>query len=105
MSLNDYDAKYHCFVHDSIQPCRWCAGTAPSWKKEVKALPDVDVVNHPAHYTFGKIEVIDVLEDWKLPYHLSAALKYIARAGKKDDAKQDLEKAIWYLKRYLEKCL
>jgi len=23
-----------------------------------------DVVNHPAHYTSGKMEVIEVLEDW-----------------------------------------
>jgi hypothetical protein len=23
-----------------------------------------DPVNHPAHYTFGKLEVIDILEDW-----------------------------------------
>ena len=61
------------------------------------------MVNHPPHYTFGKIEVIDVLEDWKLDFRLSLAIKYIARAGKKGSAKEDLEKAMWYLKRYIEK--
>lgn len=60
-----------------------------------------DPVNHPSHYTFGKIEVIEALEDWGLNFHRANAVKYIARAGKKDPSKeiQDLEKAIWYLER------
>lgn len=64
-----------------------------------------DVINRPAHYTFGKYEVIDVIEDWQLGFHLGAAVKYIARAGRKDPTKklEDLEKAVWYLKRYIEK--
>ena len=64
-----------------------------------------DAVNHPAHYTDGSIEVIDFIEDKKLPYHLGNAVKYIARAGKKDPDKtaEDLRKAVWYLNRYIEK--
>jgi len=64
-----------------------------------------DPVNHPAHYTDGAIEVIDFIEDKKLPYHLGNAVKYISRAGKKDPAKEieDLEKAVWYLQRYIRK--
>jgi hypothetical protein len=60
-----------------------------------------DPVNHPSHYTSGKIEVIDFIEDQKLGFHLGNAVKYIARAGKKDPAKEkeDLEKAKWYLER------
>lgn len=55
-----------------------------------------DTVNHPFHYTSGKIEVIDFIEDQKLGYHRGNAIKYICRAGKKDKAKEieDLEKAI-----------
>ena len=55
------------------------------------------------HYTFGSIEVIDVIEGLKLPYHLGNAVKYIARAGHKDPAKttEDLRKAVWYLNRYI----
>lgn len=66
-----------------------------------------DNVNHPSHYTSGKIEVIDALEDWKLTFHLANAVKYIARAGKKDPLKyvEDLEKAVWYLKRAIDKGL
>lgn len=60
-----------------------------------------DVVNKPKHYTDGKIEVIDFIEDKKLGFHLGNAVKYIARAGKKDPAKhiEDLKKAQWYLSR------
>ena len=63
-----------------------------------------DPVNHPAHYTCGSIEVIDVIEGLMLPYHLGNAVKYIARAGRKDKNKiaEDLKKAIWYLNRYIE---
>jgi len=60
-----------------------------------------DNVNHPAHYTDGKIEVIDFIEDKKLGYHLGNAIKYISRAGKKDPEKtaEDLKKAVWNLNR------
>ena len=66
-------------------------------------MPD-DLVNHPPHYTFSKIEVIDAIEEWGLPYHLGNCVKYIARAGKKnpEEYTQDLEKARWYLNRFLE---
>lgn len=39
-----------------------------------------------------------------LPYHLGNAVKYIARAGRKDPTKteEDLRKAIWYINRYIE---
>lgn len=61
-------------------------------------------VEHPSHYTDGKIEVIDFIEDKKLGFHLGNAVKYIARAGKKDPSKyiEDLEKAIWYIRRQIE---
>lgn len=63
-----------------------------------------DAVNHPSHYTDGKIEVIEYIEDKKLGYHLGNAVKYISRAGKKDPSKEieDLEKAMWYINRRIE---
>ena len=66
--------------------------------------PKNDPVNHPSHYTDGKIEVIDFIEDKKLPFHLGNAVKYIARAGKKDPTKtiEDLQKAVWYINRYIQ---
>ena len=60
-----------------------------------------DSVDHPSHYNSGKIEVIEAIEDWKLDFHLGNAVKYVARAGKKNPEKtiEDLEKAIWYINR------
>jgi hypothetical protein len=60
-----------------------------------------DSVNHPSHYTDGKIEVIEFIEDKKLNFHRGNAVKYISRAGKKDPKKEleDLNKAKWYLER------
>jgi len=62
-----------------------------------------DTVNHPSHYTFGNIEVIDVIEDWKLGYHLGNVIKYVARCEHKQKKLEDLKKARWYLKRFLDK--
>jgi hypothetical protein len=58
-----------------------------------------DPVNHPKHYTFGKIEVIDAIEDWKLNFHLGNTVKYIVRAPHKGNLLEDLQKARWYLDR------
>lgn len=58
-----------------------------------------DIVNHPPHYNFGKIEVINVIEDWKLEYHEGNVVKYIARAKHKGNELEDLKKAAWYLNR------
>jgi len=61
-------------------------------------------VNHPSYYNSGKIEVAEAIEDWDLGFHLGNVVKYVARSGKKDPAKdiEDLEKAEWYLKRKIE---
>lgn len=60
-----------------------------------------DPVNHPAHYTQGKIECIDFILDKKMNFCRGNAVKYIVRAGLKDPAKEieDLEKAVFYLNR------
>lgn len=58
-----------------------------------------DMVRSPSHYRGRTIDVIDVIEDWGLGYHLGNAFKYLARAGKKDSAMQDLQKAAWYFER------
>ena len=68
---------------------------------EVKAIKE-DVINHPSHYTQGKIEVIDFIEDQQFPYHLGNVIKYISRAGRKGDKLEDLKKARWYLDRYIK---
>ena len=64
-----------------------------------------DNVNHPSHYTSGKIEVIDFIEDKELGFHLGNAVKYISRAGRKNPDKtiEDLRKAVWYINRQIQR--
>lgn len=73
--------------------------------KTIELPKNEDVINHPSHYTRGKIEVIDFIEDQQLPYHLGNVIKYIARAGHKGDKLEDLKKARWYLDRYINKVM
>ncbi len=64
-----------------------------------------DNVHHPRHYTDGKIEVIDFIDDKGFGYCLGNAIKYISRAGKKDPATaiEDLQKALWYINHEIER--
>lgn len=62
------------------------------------SLPESSV-NHPEHYQGNTLEVIDIIEDFNLNFCLGNAIKYILRAGKKENRLEDLKKAIWYLER------
>ena len=62
-----------------------------------------EMVNHPSHYNMGKYEAIDVIEDWNLGFNLGNTVKYISRAGHKDNILQDLKKAAWYLDREIKR--
>lgn len=59
---------------------------------------------NPNYYRNG-IEVIDFIEAYGLNFHRGNAVKYIARAGKKnpDREVEDLQKAVWYLNREIER--
>jgi hypothetical protein len=64
--------------------------------------PKPDMVNQPPHYRAGDTyETIRVIEAWDLGFNLGNTVKYISRAGRKDEAKtlEDLKKAAWYLQR------
>jgi len=60
-------------------------------------------VNHPKHYNVGKIEAIDVIEDWKLNFSLGCVIKYLCRSEHKNSTLEDLEKASWYLNREIQR--
>lgn len=67
-----------------------------------------EMVNHPNHYggADNPYEVIKVCEAWGLDKdaYIFNVVKYVARAGKKDPAKEleDLKKAAFYLNRRIE---
>ena len=58
-------------------------------------------VNHPPHYNKGKIEVIDAIEAWDLNFNCGNVVKYVVRHKHKGTPIEDIEKAVWYLTRYL----
>lgn len=66
-----------------------------------------DTVNHPSHYNYGEIEVIDFIEQVtkhynpNVAYHIGNAIKYLARSPHKN-GKEDMEKARWYIERAFE---
>lgn len=64
-------------------------------------------VNSPKHYegADNPYEAIKVIEAWNLGFCLGNTIKYILRAGKKNQDKtiEDLEKARWYLDREIQK--
>ena len=63
-----------------------------------KVTPLFDNVNRPAHYCEGRAyEPINVINDWELGFDLGNVVKYISRAGRKNNALEDLEKARYYL--------
>jgi len=67
-----------------------------------------NLVDHPEHYggEENTYEVVKVAEAWGLDKdaYLFNVLKYIGRNGKKNNnpPTQDLEKALWYLKRKIK---
>ena len=68
-----------------------------------------DLVNSPSHYTKGRFEAIDVLEDAvaQAPDPVCGmlqgqTLKYLLRLWNKGNAKQDASKARWYLNRLID---
>ena len=84
--------------------------SADYFKDKREKESKTDGVNHPSHYTSGKVEVIDIIEDavkdapdtivsglqWQV-------LKYMLRMWLKDNPKKDAQKAQWYLNRLIDK--
>ena len=71
--------------------------------KEEKADDEIDMVNHPQHYSAHGIEPIDYIESHDLNFNLGNVIKYISRAPYKGTELEDLKKAKCYLEREIKK--
>lgn len=62
-------------------------------------------INHPSYYNTGKIEVIDFIEDKSLNFNRGNVVKYVVRAGIKNEETEieDLRKAKFYIEREIER--
>lgn len=95
-SQNDYYSKQLKKIDQMLDICN----------KQIRENYDnknKEMINHPSHYNKGKFEAIDVIEDWQLNFNLGNTVKYISRAGHKDDIIQDLKKSLWYLQREIDR--
>ena len=101
----------------SFDPVKECAYDTKLWKEDdwtvttadrpmtpVMSPNDLETrITKPSHYIEGrKYEPRKVIRDWGLNFNLGNAVKYIARAGRKGDAVEDLLKAKQYLEFELE---
>ena len=88
---------------DGVCPVPWATTKSP-------IAPKGDPVDHPEHYTAGKVEVIEILEQavQDAPDPISGGLlwqtlKYLLRLWYKGNMLQDAKKARWYLNRLIER--
>lgn len=107
-----------CKYRDEAAVCRPCLGCkysaqpgSPFYDTAASFFTlgsgEMKEVDHPAHYE-GKYECIDVMLDTMGPedvkgFCLCNAFKYLWRCKKKHETpEEDVEKAVWYLQKYLE---
>ncbi len=70
-------------------------------------LQKSDVINHPSHYTAGRIECIDAIKSAVCELKgveavcTGNAIKYLWRWKQKNGV-EDLKKAIWYINKLIE---
>jgi hypothetical protein len=66
-------------------------------------MAQVDTRATQLHYENHKgYDVIDFIKDYSLNFNRGNVVKYLARAGKKDNELQDLRKALDYLQREID---
>ena len=96
------DSSWDCFYNDSLNA---------SNSSDILHFPNRarDMVNSPSHYTSGRVEAIEVIEDATrdAPNVMSGVyqanvLKYLLRLWHKTNSKEDAQKAEWYLKRLID---
>ena len=105
--------EYEKFKEDYISFNEWYTkvdeDTFKYLEDEIEHPFGSDRVNSPSHYTSGKVEAIDVIEDAiteapnvQAGFLQGQVLKYLLRLWHKIDAKEDAEKARWYLDRLIK---
>ncbi len=98
--------------HPLQSPCVNCRGTVKPSDELYKLTADFyecrtnetpkDLIHNPAHYCYSEYEPKDVIRAWGLNFNLGNVIKYVVRAGRKDDILQELNKAKQYLEFEIE---
>ena len=101
----DYDK----FKEELNEYEKWSSSLKPRQFKDV-VFRTPDNVNSPAHYTRGRVEAIEIIEDavQDAPtpidgMYQAQVLKYLLRLWVKDNPEEDAAKARWYLNRLIDR--
>lgn len=101
----DHHRHHDCTLVQCECPCHGKASvTLPSGEgRDGCPCRELDVVNHPAHYTAhpSGVECITVTEHFN--FNVGNAIKYLWRSGLKGAAIEDLKKARWYVDREIQR--
>jgi hypothetical protein len=62
-----------------------------------------DAIHHPMHYTSHPSGVEEITITEHMNFCLGNAVKYIWRCDLKENAVEDLKKAVWYINREIER--
>ena len=114
---SEFTDQYSCIFHkmsdDMLNKCyNWYKEFNPAACENVEAKccnkePDIDMVNHPSHYTQGGIECIDALKAATVSKTgieavcTANAIKYLWRYEEKNGI-EDVKKARWYIDRLIK---
>lgn len=113
--VNQYDEDFYKVIEEAVD-FAWNPMPAPASSDTLSFGDDTicfgnsdDKVNSPSHYTKGKVEAIDVIEDAirhapdpVVGMLQAQVLKYVLRCWHKGNAEQDLQKSEWYLRRLIK---
>ncbi|WP_255316947.1 DUF3310 domain-containing protein [Staphylococcus nepalensis] len=97
--------KIYSYINSTVGPNEEIISHSQS--NDLQQRKRNDTVNHPSHYNYGDIEVIDFIEQVtkhynpNVAYHIGNAIKYLARSPHKN-GKEDVDKARWYIERAFE---
>ena len=113
----EFTDQYSCIFHkmsdDMLNKCyNWYKELDPATCENDKGdccgkEPNVDMVNHPSHYTQGGIECIDALKAATVSKTgieavcTANAIKYLWRYEEKNGI-EDVKKARWYIDRLIK---
>lgn len=71
-----------------------------------------DNINHPKHYQVGRLETVEVIEEYanaangnisgRQLYHFCTAMKYLLRSPLKGRLLEDLQKCRWHISRWID---
>lgn len=102
-STNHFEPKEHssnCTI--SVKECDKAFKNEDYGYEEI-SNDEIDMINHPQHYSAHGIEPIDYIESHNFNFNLGNVIKYVSRAPFKGTEAEDLKKAKWYLEREIEK--